>query len=118
VPAKKLIVVEHNVGTGHHILLNNTSILARMSRCMYQLVREAIEMKPYANTHHKRILSHAEHYSVSSVPLTAQSSRHSFVHVSLLPPAMLLPYWVLIMTLQLSTFHFPFSTNNLSKHIS
>jgi hypothetical protein len=85
-------VVKHNVGSGHQILLNNTSILARISRCTFQLIREAIEMKLHANNIlQKTVLSHADHYSLSSVLLTAQSRRHSLGHDSLMPPEMSLP---------------------------
>jgi hypothetical protein len=91
----------------------------RISRCMYQLIREEIEMKLHAkNIHHKTVLSHADRYSLSSVLLTAQSRRHSLGHDSLMPPEMLQPQWVLIMTLRPSTFHFPFSTHILSPHFA
>jgi len=90
--SQKLIVVKHNVGAGHQILLNNASILARISRCTYQLIREAIEMKLHANhIHQKTVLSHADHYSLSSVLLTAQSRSHSLGHDSLMSPEMSLP---------------------------
>jgi hypothetical protein len=86
------MVVKHNLGADHQVLLNNASILARISRCMYQLIREATEMKLHANNiHQKTVLSHAYHYSLSSVLLTAQSRRHSAGHNSLTPPEMSLP---------------------------
>ena len=89
---QKLIVVKHEIGAGHQILLNNASFLSRISSCMYQLIREAIEMKLHANNiHQKTVLSHADHYSFSSVLITVQSKRHSLAHDSLTPPEMLLP---------------------------
>jgi hypothetical protein len=84
--------VKHSLGASHQILLNNAGILSRISRFMYQLIREAIEMKLHANNiHQKMVLSHYDQYSFSSVLLTAQSRRHSLEHDSLMPPEMSLP---------------------------
>jgi hypothetical protein len=40
-------VADHNIDLDHHMLLNNTSILAKKSRCRIQLITEVIEIKQY-----------------------------------------------------------------------
>jgi len=52
--------VKHNIGTGHQILLNNASILSRISRCMYQLIGETKEMKLHANKAEEDQRTHGE----------------------------------------------------------
>jgi hypothetical protein len=42
-----LAVVEHNTDLGHCILLNNTYMLDRKSKCQNQLVQEATDIKLY-----------------------------------------------------------------------
>jgi hypothetical protein len=44
-----LAVVEHNTDLGHCILLNNTNMLDRKSKCQNQLVQEATDIKLYPN---------------------------------------------------------------------
>jgi len=44
-----LAVVEHNIDLGHCILLNNTNMLDRKSKCQNQLVQEATDIKLYPN---------------------------------------------------------------------
>jgi hypothetical protein len=39
----KSTAVEHSINFGHHIQLQNTSILAKNTRCMDRITREAID---------------------------------------------------------------------------
>jgi hypothetical protein len=40
-----LTVAEHDLDFGHHILLNNATILAKKYGCMDWLIREVVETK-------------------------------------------------------------------------
>jgi hypothetical protein len=42
-------VAEHSINLGHHIQLHNTSILAKKSRCMDRIIREAIRIELHPN---------------------------------------------------------------------
>jgi hypothetical protein len=47
--SEMLAVVEHNTDLGHCILLTNTNMLDRKSKCHNQLVQEATDIKLYPN---------------------------------------------------------------------
>jgi len=44
-PLDRSAMAEHTINLGHHILLNDTSILAKKPRCMECLIREAREIE-------------------------------------------------------------------------
>jgi hypothetical protein len=46
----KSALVEHNINMGHHIQLYNNNILAKISRCMDQITREAVEIQLFSRT--------------------------------------------------------------------
>jgi hypothetical protein len=45
----KSVVVEHTINLGHHIQLQNTSILAKKLRCMNRIMGEVTEIKLHPN---------------------------------------------------------------------
>jgi hypothetical protein len=46
-------MAEHSINLGHPIQLPNTSILARKSRCIDQVIREEVEIEFYPNNMNK-----------------------------------------------------------------
>jgi hypothetical protein len=46
---KKSSVAEHNINTGHHVQLQNTSILSKKLRQMDCITREGTEIKLHPN---------------------------------------------------------------------
>jgi hypothetical protein len=57
---REVTVEQHSIDLGHHILLNNTSIQARKSRCRKKLMTEATEVK-----YHPTNMSREYNFSLS-----------------------------------------------------
>jgi hypothetical protein len=65
----KWVIAEHSIDQGQRIQFHNASILARNTRYMDRIVREAIEidLHPY-NMNRKVLFASVNHVSLSSAP--------------------------------------------------